>query len=338
MTVNARCGRGCFYCRPSGEGLATVADQQLDLGTLIEVAGECARQGIGSIKLTGGDPALWPPLVDAVRQLKRIVGFQEVHVISRHPKIGELAFDLVEAGTDLINLSVDSLRPEVHREITGINDLPDVLTAVRHAVASGVAVKVNTVVMAGVNDHEIEDLVRYFESIGVRELKLLDVIQDLDVGETFSGRLAKHRGRRLRDLYAPLDPIVERLRPQALSEQIVNQGDLGHPMLAMHLRSGLTVTVKNHRAGAWYGSKCGGCRYFPCHDALMALRLTADLRLQFCLLREDVAVNLRTALANGPQALRDAIDQAFDVYRGARFVRQSGVVQNVVQLTQLADT
>jgi hypothetical protein len=76
-------------------------------------------------------------------------------------------------------------------------------------------------------------------------------------------------------------------------------GGLGHPMTVLAMPSGLEVVTKDSRAGLGTGDVCDGCPFFPCHDALMALRLTADRRLQFCLLREDVAVPLAEALVAG---------------------------------------
>lgn len=299
----------------------THAKAELGLNELLQVAAECARHGVRSIKLTGGDPALWPPLVEAVRRLKAD-GFADVHVISRHPKIGSLASALADANVDLINVSIDTLKPGLHREITGVNDLAAVLDAVSECVSSGVPTKVNMVVMSGINDGEVAAVAAELAGMGVRELKLLDVIQDLDVGEeSFASRLSKTRGSSLKDLYVPLDAIVQEMRSQAISEEVIHQGDLGHPMLSMRLKTGLTLIVKSYTAGAWYGSICKACPHYACHDALMALRLTADLRLQFCLLREDVALDLRPVLAQGADALEDAISAALAVYRGAVFER-----------------
>lgn len=320
VAVNSRCGRACFYCRPSGESLKTGADATLDADHLIAVATACAGHGMDGIKLTGGDPALWTPLVDTVRRLKTEAGLAEVQVISRHPRMGELAIGLASAGVDLVNFSVDTLVPDLHREVTGVDDLPAVLDAVKATVGSGLAVKVNMVVMAGVNDGEIDALIGFCEGAGVREIKLLDVIRDLDAGaESFAVRLGRVRGKRLRDLYVPLAPVVDRLRRRATASRIVGQGGLGHPMTALRMASGLEVVVKDHAAGAWYGTVCAGCPHFPCHDALMALRLTADLRLQFCLLRPDIAMDLAGPLAHGPEALRRTIAEALEVYGAARF-------------------
>jgi cyclic pyranopterin phosphate synthase len=65
------------------------------------------------------------------------------------------------------------------------------------------------------------------------------------------------------------------------------------------------VVFKDSRAGAWYGDICKDCVFFPCHDALMALRLTSDGRLQFCLLREDIAINLAPITAKQPAESAD---------------------------------
>jgi|SRR6185369_6201956 len=320
VTVNARCGRACFYCRPSGEGLATERHQQLDLDEMLRVTAEFARLGTRSIKLTGGDPALWEPLVEAVRRLKEEAGFKVVHVISRHPRIGILAPALAAAQVDLINVSIDTLKPALYRDITGKDDLPQLLAAIRSCVAAGLPVKVNTVVMQGCNDMEVEHLAEQMANLGVRELKLLDVIQDLDDGdESFARRLKKIGVASVRDLYIPISEVVDRLRPQVATQKTINQGDLGHPMLSLRLKSGLLVTVKDHHAGAWYGPICKNCHHYPCHDALMAVRLTADMRLQFCLLNADIAVNLRPLLTRGGRELEAAIRDALEVYGAAAF-------------------
>jgi cyclic pyranopterin phosphate synthase len=322
VTVNSRCGRACFFCRPSGESIAVGGHVDLNPDDLLAVVRGFAGYGLREVKLTGGDPALWAPLVETVRRLKVEAGLDHVEVISRHPRIGKLAPALTAAGADLVNVSLDTLKPGLHHEITGVDDLDEVLEAVRSCARQALACKVNTVVMAGVNDGEVDDLIAFCEAAGVRTLKLLDVIQDLDDGgESFARRLARLRAARLRDLYLPLGPVAERLRRRAVAEEGRTQGSLGHPMTVLRLASGLEVVVKDHRAGAWYGSICRSCRHYPCHDALMAVRLTADLRLQFCLLREDVAVDVRPLLRE-PAALAERIGEVLDVYRSARFVKK----------------
>lgn len=321
VTLNARCGRACFFCRPSGEAVATAAGAELAVTDLLAVARIVRRLGVSSIKLTGGDPALYGPLEDAVFRLQHEAGFREIELISRHPAIGPRAAQLAANGVTQFNISIDTLNPELHHELCGVNDLPGVLRALDDCVATGVPCKVNTVVMGGVNDDQIISLAAYCAEHGVRTLKLLDVIKDLDEGaESFARRLAIKRGARLAQLYAPLDELAAYFRALTVREELRRQGDLGHPMTVFVLESGFEVVIKDSRAGAWYGPVCRGCRFYPCHDALMALRLTADLRLQFCLLREDITVPLGPLIRHDPIALERTIQAALDTYTSATFV------------------
>ncbi len=319
VTVNSRCGRACFFCRPSGEAVATAAGTELAVNDLIRVAQVVRSAGVPSIKLTGGDPALYEPLEDAVVRLRDEAGYGEIEVISRHPRIGKRAPRLAANGVTQFNMSLDTLDPSLHHELTGIDDHAEVIDALRACVATGIPVKVNMVVMGGVNDDQVVELAEFCGSIGAHTLKLLDVIKDLDEGaESFARRLALKRGRRLEDLYTPLEHAGDPFVGDELTRETRTQGGLGHPMTAITLDSGLEIVLKDSVAGAWYGSICKNCVFFPCHDALMALRLTADLRLQFCLLRGDNTVDL-TQIVNDQASLEEAINQALQPYAGATF-------------------
>lgn len=318
VTVNSRCGRACFFCRPSGEAVPTASTASLKVDDLIRVARVVRSLGVTSIKLTGGDPALYEPLVEAVTRLRDEVGFDEIEVISRHPLIGARARALSAAGVTQFDMSIDTLDNALHHELCGVDDLPEIIAALHRCVQTGVPVKVNMVVMGGVNDTEVPDIADFCSAAGARTLKLLDVIKDLDEGaESFARRLAIKRGVKLPQLYVPLEKAAATLGAGATTE-IRTQGGLGHPMTVLRLSSGLEVLVKDSRAGAWYGSICRGCHFFPCHDALMALRLTADLHLQYCLLRSDITVDLADTI-NDDRALTEQIEAAFAPYEDARF-------------------
>jgi GTP 3',8-cyclase len=319
VTVNSRCGRNCFFCRPSGEGVPTPPNVDLPVDDLVQVAGVVRDFGIDSVKLTGGDPALYPALEPAVNDLRGVAGFKEVEVISRHPAIGRRAVRLAEAGVTQFNISLDTLDPRLHYDITGQNDHVAVLDALRSVIATGVPVKVNMVVMSGVNDAEVGALAAWCEAEGVHTLKLLDVIKDLDAGaESLAKKLARQRGKVVSDLYVPLGAVTSQVSMAAARVTIRTQGGLGHPMTVLTMASGFEIVLKDSSAGAWYGDICEGCPLFPCHDALMALRLTADLRLQFCLLRDDIVVDLTPALRSAGD-LRSIIGRALDTYAGAKF-------------------
>ncbi|MBL1101915.1 radical SAM protein [Streptomyces coffeae] len=334
VTVNSRCGRACFFCRPSGEAVSTASGCELRPDDLLRVAQVVRDHGVDSIKLTGGDPALYEPLTDVVRRLRDEAGFTDVEVISRHPLIGDRAQELADAGVTLFNISLDTLDPALHHEVCGVDDHAEVIGALERCVATSVPVKVNVVVMEGINDHEVPQLAEFCEGLGVASMKLLDIIKDLGEGaKSFTRRLRIKRGRNLSELYVPLERLAAELRLRAVNEQVRQQGGLGHPMSVFTMPSGMEVVVKDSTAGAWYGSVCRGCSFFPCHDALMALRLTSDLRMQFCLLREDVTVDLAPFLASGTAGEMEArVQAALEVYEDAQFRPGASTPQQLLEV------
>jgi len=317
ITVNSRCGRACFFCRPSGEAVSTKAGTELDPNTAFEIVDICTKLGVSDVKITGGDPALWNPLVACAARIKSELNCH-LDVISRHPKIADHAEGLADAGVDLFNMSVDTLDSDLHKKITGIDDLPSVLAALAKCVDSGIETKVNMVVMSGINDHEIDAIIEFCERNGVKQLKLLDLMTDLEDGEeNYSRRLQLLGVGSLRDIYLPLDVISEKLHAKSVDMRVFQQAGLGNPMKSFKMPSGLEVIVKDHHAGAYYGSICKGCNHYPCHSALMAIRLTADARIQYCLLREDICVD--TKLLTERSAIESAIKNALTVYDKATF-------------------
>jgi cyclic pyranopterin phosphate synthase len=292
----------------------------LDVDDLIAVASIVREFGVSDIKLTGGDPALYGPLEVAVSRLRAEAGFEQIELISRHPLIGPRAAGLAAAGVTRFNISLDTLEPRLHHELCGVDDLPGVLEALDACLSTTVPCKVNMVVMGGINDAEIPRLIEYCGDRGVTTLKLLDVIKDLDEGtESFARRLAHKRGNQLRDLYRPLGAVADDLRRTAIAESTSTQGGLGHPMTTLVMPGGLEVLLKDSNNGAWYADMCRTCVFFPCHDALMALRLTSDMRLQFCLLREDITVPLADQKRH-PDILATAVREALEVYATATFM------------------
>ncbi len=317
IAVNSRCGRACFFCRPSGEAVQTSPALELDPKTVLIIAKICVDFGINKIKLTGGDPALWPYLSKVVQQIKNQMNCS-LEVISRHPRIVNHFQSFIESNLDLLNFSVDTLDPELHQKITGIKDLEILLDALKKCVDAGIPCKVNMVIMSGINDHEVDEMINFCQNIGVKELKLLDLMADVEDGpETFISRARLLGIDSLRKIYLPLNTIADRLRMSAnKAETYLQPGGLGNPMLKFTMPLGLTVILKDHHEGAWYGSICAGCKYYPCDSALMALRLTADSRLQYCLFREDLCIDTRQINLD---KLKVIIHDALQIYDKAIF-------------------
>ena len=215
----------------------------------------------------------------------------------------------------MLNFSVDSLDGHTWSAITGVKGHQRLVKAVYRAAECGITIKLNSVIMAGVNSDEIPALAEFAGHFNA-SLKLLDLIDDLPGFPTTVVPKGYARDRAFN-----LDSWIPLFAAQAVDSDIDFQpGGLGHPMPRFKLPNGATVLIKSSDEGAWYGEICEGCPLFPCHDALMAVRLTADGKLQYCLLREDNLVDLRAMVEHGDASGAEAaVGEALQMYSRGRF-------------------
>lgn len=167
ISVTDRCNFRCGYCMPA-EGLRWLPrDDLLTFEEIERVARLLVeRYGVGGIRLTGGEPTVRAQLPVLVGKLARLG--VDLALTTNGVSLPLLAGDLRAAGLGRINISCDSLRPDRFAEITRRSELDRVLAGIDAAVAAGFdPVKVNCVVMRGVNDDEIGDFVAYGRDRGV---------------------------------------------------------------------------------------------------------------------------------------------------------------------------
>jgi len=120
-----------------------------------------ARLGISKIRLTGGEPLVRPGVVNLVRMIAAVPGVDDLALTTNGTLLPEYATQLAEAGLKRVNVSLDTLRPERFRRITRRGDLEDVFRGLDAAYAAGLCpVKINTVVVRGLNDDEVIDIAR----------------------------------------------------------------------------------------------------------------------------------------------------------------------------------
>lgn len=319
ILVTSFCGRKCIYCRPTGEGsISCTSKVFINIEDALKICRLYREKGGTEVKITGGDPVFWPDLVPFVHCLKNEIKFPKVEVITRSPKISEKVESLIVAGMDVLNFSLDTISKKTYEQITGCYDYDALIVAIQDC-AKVVPVKINSVIMKGINESNIKELIAFCESAGVQQLKLLDVIDDLqDIEAGNSSRLREFGIERLNDLYVSLAQICSEIKKDAILDRLVYQGGLGHPMNEFKMASGLTIIVKNSENGAWYGKPCENCPSYPCHDALMAIRLTSNNMLQYCLLNEQAAVSLDRLTSD---EIAHIFCDALSIYENANFVK-----------------
>lgn len=271
ISVTDRCNFRCVYCMPV-EGLQWLPKSEiLSYEEITEIIRQLAPLGLTRLRLTGGEPTIRPELATLVKSLRAIPEIRDIALSTNGIKLPELAPSLKHAGLDRVNMSTDSLRPERITSIARRNLGFDPIAAATAAERAGLdPIKLNVVVMRGINDDEIEDFARLTldHPWHVRFIELMPVGDMRDL--TW-------------DHVVPSDEILERLGPLTPTEGPAR----GNGPAAYYRVPGArgtigVITPMTH-------TYCAACN---------RVRLTADGRLRTCLFG-DHEVNLRDPLRRG---------------------------------------
>ena len=157
LSVTDLCNLRCRYCMPDGvEKLEREA--VLTYEEFLRLAALFARCGIDTVRVTGGEPLVRKNVAQLVAGLKETPGIRRVTLTTNAVLLAEQLPALLDAGLDSVNISLDTLRPEVFRQITARDDFATVQAGLQAALESGLPVKLNCVPQAGVNEGELEQL------------------------------------------------------------------------------------------------------------------------------------------------------------------------------------
>ncbi len=156
ISVTDRCNLRCLYCMPT-EGISLSSHTDLltyeEIDTVVRVAVEL---GINKVRLSGGEPLVRLGLADLIKMLSRIKGIEDISLTTNGTLLASQAAELKEAGLRRVNISLDTLKRQRFEKITGYDRLPEVLEGIAQAHRVGLEpVKVNIVVMRGINDDEL---------------------------------------------------------------------------------------------------------------------------------------------------------------------------------------
>jgi cyclic pyranopterin phosphate synthase len=190
ISLTDRCSLRCTYCMPA-EGVPWLPGPSLmTTDELVHLARIAVGLGIDEIRLTGGEPLLRPDVVDVVARLADLRAPHVPHgpdlsLTTNALRLPSLAQPLVDAGLSRVNISLDTLRRDRFVELTRRDRLTDTLAGIAAADAAGLApVKLNAVVMRGVNEDEVVDLVRFAVRHGY-EMRFIEQMP-LDAGHVWS--------------------------------------------------------------------------------------------------------------------------------------------------------
>lgn len=198
VSLTSVCNMACVYCVTPGGIKETVKEKVLTTQEYLSIIKEIHSQvELKTIRLTGGEPLLFNELPQLIKGIREI-GIEDIKLTTNGLRLLPQIDALVQSGLRSINISLDALDPAVFRLITKTSDIRSVLNAIDVSIQAGIEVKINTVVLKGVNDHQIVPLFEYASArnIPIRFLELMKMGY-LHYNET--------------DYFFSMDEIVERI-------------------------------------------------------------------------------------------------------------------------------
>ena len=175
ISITDRCNERCLYCMPEGyKGWEQTRDH-LSADEIVRVVRVAAGLGFRKFRLTGGEPLVRDDILDIVHGMKKISGVEAIGLSTNGIKLAALAKPLHDAGVRAVNVSLDALDPQIYRRITGGN-VNAVIEGIRAAIVAGFErVKLNCVLMRGVNEQEIWPLALFAAEHGL-PLRLIELM------------------------------------------------------------------------------------------------------------------------------------------------------------------
>lgn len=274
ISITDRCNERCLYCMPEGyKGWERNSDH-LSADEIVRVVRVAASLGFRKFRLTGGEPLVRGDILNIVRGMKNTPGVEVIGLSTNATKLATLAQPLVAAGVRTVNISLDALDPQIYRQVTG-GDVHAVIAGIRASMAAGFErIKLNCVLMRGVNEGEIWPLVLFAAEhrLPLRFIELMPLTRTDVLSEKN---------------FLPIGEAMQLLRQH---DELVPQPEtrIGHGPAQYH---------SLRKTGALIGF-IGALTNLHFCEACNKMRLTADGKIRPCL-GDHGELDLRSALREG---------------------------------------
>ncbi len=261
LSVTDRCDLRCFYCMPEGFNDFEVPEHWLTADEIERLLSVMAGMGLRRVRITGGEPLVRRGIEDIVRRIDALPGIRDIALSTNATRLGKMAAPLKAAGVDRINVSLDTLDAERFKQITQ-GKLSKVIDGLMAAKDAGLSpIKLNMVVMKGVNEDDIESVLEFCIEHGF----VLRMIETMPMGDT---------GRDALDHYISLQTIKQRLSERYPLIPVINPVDGAGPARYLQIAGtdtqvGFITPMSEHF--------CGTCN---------RVRLSVDGTMYMCLGQE----------------------------------------------------
>lgn len=285
LSITDHCNLRCLYCTPQSITSKLPAGELLTFEELLRVVSLGVSLGIKKVRLTGGEPLVRRNVLSFIEELVTVPGLDDIRLTTNGVVLAEMADKLHAIGIKKVNISLDTLKPDRFQEITGVDCFDKVRRGIERAAEIGFSpVKINVVVLKGINDDEIVD----FAQLSLTQPLHIRFIEFMPMGTSNSWEKEK---------YMPTKEIMARL--QKLGDLIPLKGNREDgPARRYKLENslgsiGFISPISNHF--------CDRCN---------RLRLTSEGKLRSCLLH-DAEIDLKKIIRAGgsDSEIKDAIVQ-----------------------------
>lgn len=267
ISITHRCNLSCVYCHR--EGVNYRPRDEMTPEEIGRITSILAKHGVSKVKLTGGEPLIRSDVREIVSEIAAIEGIMEVSMTTNGVHLSEYAKGLKEAGLRRVNVSLDTLKEGVFSELTRGGKLEDVLRGIESALDVGLKpVKLNMVVMKGINEGEINEMLEFSSRDGI-------VLQLIELMATGNGFYREH--------FYDLDGVeagFEKVARGVVTRKFM-QGR------KKYLLNGAQVEVVKPMHNTEFCSNC------------TRIRVTADGKFKPCLMRRDNLVDFLSAMRAG---------------------------------------
>lgn len=261
VSLTDRCSLRCTYCMPADFADWLPSEHLLNTDEMLTVLDVATHLGINQIRLTGGEPLLRPDAVEVVRRINQLQKRPRISLTTNALRLPDLAKPLAEAGLERVNVSLDTLDADRFKQLTHRDRFEDVIAGLEAAKAAGLTpVKVNAVLMRGVNDDEAIPLLRHALAHGWN-LRFIEQMP-LDAGGLWARTHMVTADEIMQILSSEFELTPVPGRGSAPAEEFLVNGGPG--------KVGIIASVSR--------PFCGACD---------RLRLTADGQFRNCLFAQD---------------------------------------------------
>ncbi|MGN0025764.1 MAG: GTP 3',8-cyclase MoaA [Clostridium sp.] len=270
ISLTDKCNLRCIYCMEEKGNDFFDEEEKLTKDEICKIVNGCSKLGIKKIRLTGGEPLVRKDIVELVEAINKIEGIEEIYLTTNGILLEDKVHILKKAGLKGVNISLDSLKVEMFNKLTRLGELKKVLNSIDKCLEHGINVKLNVVMIKGMNEDEILDFVKLTldKSIDVRFIELMPI----GVGSKFNG--------------VSNEEIIKIINENYIDIEEVKKNKNGGPATY--------IKIKDAKGKVGFISAISNCFCEECNR----IRLTSEGFLKQCL-HYNYGIDLKKLLRNG---------------------------------------